>query len=246
MRGRMSLAMNTWKDSMVLLGKEWQSDRRYLIWNVVFTVYLGGWIGLMLSGDGSSRSMLGLMDFIFLTVAPITGFFFSKRSFRYLKDDSYTQMLLYYRILPIPLKSVIVSRMLQALAVLVVNGALFYVTLYFSSGGLKHSVHGADYIAFALTWAGVGLIMTGPYIFFEFLGSGIAYLWACFGHMAIAVIAAVIIALFKGNLFSFTVEISGQYGLLSPLMWGCLIAGAAVLALFGRIVMRKLEVRDLV
>ncbi|WP_223067079.1 hypothetical protein [Paenibacillus caui] len=241
--------MNAWKDSMILMKKEWDTERFTLLWNFVFMIYTAGGISLLLFGSRSDEAadiLSPAVDFMFLIFAPITGSYFSRRSFRYLKDDSYTQMLLYYRILPIPLQSIVFSRFLQAVAALIFNGLVYYATIYFLSGGLNDRIHGFDYAAFALTWTGYGLVTTGLYIYFEFLRSGRTYMWMSFAHMGIAVLAAIAIMMMKGSLLGYTLQVSRHFGLLSPLMWGSLVLGAISLALFYRVILRKLEVRDLV
>lgn len=241
--------METWNESLFLMRKEWRNDRRYFLLNILLMIYLAGCIALFLAdkGEGEARhTTRAVVDTLFLAVVPMMGFFASKRSMRCMQDNSYTQMLLYYKTLPIPFKSVVTSRVLQALSALIINGILFYGVFYLAAKGLNYPINGWGYMAFALTWTGFALLMTGPYMYFEFLHSGRVYMGMCLVHGILSILAAVVIAYSKGNLFNYVVDISKREALLSPLMWGSLIVGICSLLVFSRIVLKRLEVRDLV
>lgn len=49
-----------------------------------------------------------------------------------------------------------------------------------------------------------------------------------------------------GNLLLYTLACSKEWGLLSPLMWGTLIAGTVSVQLFSRWTIHRLKSRDLV
>ncbi|AWB43271.1 hypothetical protein DCC85_02855 [Paenibacillus sp. CAA11] len=240
--------MNDWKSSLALVKRDLGSEGLYLIWNVIFMVYTGACISLWLFTNDPEAHFIqnSVIDFLMLIFTPMICFQYSRRSFRYLKDDSYTQMLLYYRSLPIPLKVIMQSRALKSLLSLAMNGTLFFATMYLASYRLRGDLNIWEFVAFALTWSGYGLLATGPYIYYEFLKSGRTYLKLSFLYMGLLLVAAVLISLTGFNIFRAVLEMSQRFGLLSPLMWGSLLVGAAGLWFTCKVTVRKLGARDLV
>ncbi|WP_334074737.1 MULTISPECIES: hypothetical protein [Paenibacillus] len=240
--------MKTWKDAWFIFRKDLRADRLYLIWNVIFMVYSGVMISFLFQSSEKAeveRVLTPMADFMALLLIPMIGFYFSRRSFNYLKEDSYTQMLLYYRTLPIPGRTIMRSRLIQLATAVVFNGAIFFAALYTMLYFMGEGIGFVQYISFALTWMGYALAMNGPYIFLEFLTRGRTYLWMTFALMFAVGALAFIIAWFDGSLLDFTLHQSGRFGLLSPVMWGCLAGGAILLILFSRITLRRLGGRDL-
>ncbi|GGA31907.1 hypothetical protein [Paenibacillus physcomitrellae] len=238
-----------WRDSLFLFRREWRKDRRLLLWSLFFMVYTGGCISLLVYSRQESdavKSMNVLLDFLLLMMAPMTGFCFSRGHLHYFRDDSYTQKLYYLKTLPIRPNVIISARVVQLLVYILINSVLMYGTLYIATGGLDSSLRFADYIAFVLTWTGYSFAASAYYLYFEFLRSGKVYMWMSFVLMGLCALAAVVILLLDGGLVNYTIDMSGRYGLLSPLMWASLLIGAAILYLSGRHIAQKIETRDLV
>ncbi|MCM3701311.1 hypothetical protein [Paenibacillus macerans] len=238
--------MNRWKDAWVIFKRDLCGDRLYLIWNVLFMLYMALMMSFMFEpGEREASFLKPLADFMLLLLIPFTGFYFSRRSFNYLKEDSYTQMLRFYRTLPISADAVILGRIIQLVTATLFNGVLFYPGLYLLAASLRSELSSAGYIAFALTWCGYGLLLNGAYIYFEFLKKGSTYLWMSLAAMVLVALLAFVVNGFGGNLIELTVGFSGRYALLSPLMWGSLVCGTLGLLLFASVTKRKLAVRDL-
>ncbi|WP_138495039.1 hypothetical protein [Paenibacillus pinistramenti] len=238
-----------WRDSVFLLKKEMHTDWKYWFWNLFFMAYTAGCISLLvysMNDSEAERSMGAVLDFMFLVMTPLSGIWFCRSSLRYLKEDSYTQKLFYFKILPIPLGSVVLSRIIQGLCALLINGVILYTLIYIFTDGLNGAVGLAVYLPFILTWAGYGLIINAYYIYFEFLSSGKVYLWMSFVHMGGCAVITAVVALYHGNVLLYTIEASERFGFLSPLMWGSLLLGGLVLVLTGRLVTRKIAARDMV
>lgn len=237
--------MDSWKDAWVIFIKDLRTDRLVLIWNVIFMLY----VSLMLGSMVGTRQEVGYLqspisDFLMLTMIPSTGFFFSRRSFNYIKEDAYTRMLRYYRVLPIPLKTVMRSRLIQLGAAMLFNAIIFYITFYWSASPQITFAPG-EFIAFALTWTGYALLINGVFIYFELLKKGKAYLWMTVLFMAALGLLAIAADWLGGNLLLYTMDVSRRYGLLSPLTWGSLAVGALGLILLSVVTQRKLQTRDL-
>ncbi len=243
------MKLEGWKDAWVIFKKDVCSDRFYLIWNVLFMLYFGGMFSTMLySVVHSDDAFHSLADCLMLVLIPMIGFYFSRRSFSYLREDSYTQMLWYYHTLPIPVRTIIKSRYLQLIAALLFNGTFFFGVIFviFWLGGLDINLGPFQYIAFALTWIGYALLINGLYIYMELLNKGKTYFWLSCVLMLSVVVISVVITLLHGNLLKYTMDVSARYALLSPLMWGTLLVGALGAYGMGLQTMRKLNKRDLV
>lgn len=238
--------MNRWKDAWVIFKRDLRGDRLYLIMNVLFMLYMALMMSFMFEpGEREASFLKPLADFMLLLLIPFTGFYFSRRSFNYLKEDSYTQMLRFYRTLPIPADVVILGRIIQLVTAMLFNSVLFFPVLYLLAASLRSELSPAGYIAFALTWCGYGLLLNGAYIYFELLKKGTIYLWMSLAVMMLVALLAFVVNGFGGNLVELTVGFSGQYALFSPLMWGSLVCGTLGVSLFAAVTKRKLAVRDL-
>ncbi|WP_178024194.1 hypothetical protein [uncultured Paenibacillus sp.] len=239
--------MDSWKDAWVIFKKDLRNDRLFLIWNVIFMLYVTLMLGSLVGAREETRYVMNPMsDFLMLMMVPFTGFFFTRRSFNYIKEDSYTQMLRFYRVLPIPLKTVIRSRLIQLGAAMLLNGILFYGGFYLVTYLMNGSAPGfGTFAAFCLTWVGYGLLINGLFIYCELLMKGTVYLWLTFLLMLVLGGGAILTNWLGGNLLSFTLESSRRYVLLSPLMWGSLAGGGLGLALLCSVTLRKLTKRNL-
>ncbi|WP_435923830.1 hypothetical protein [Paenibacillus sp. DYY-L-2] len=239
--------MNTWKDAWVIFSKDLRIDRMYLIWNVIFMIYSGGMISMMIwSRDESGVRLLDPMaDYLILMTVPMIGFYFSRRSFSYIKEDSYTKMLLYYKTLPIPAATIMKSRIIQLVTAMLFNGFIYFATIYLVFMGMGDKLSFDNFLALAITWIGYATALNGPFIYFELSRTGRVYLWLTFAIMLAVCVLAFIVAYLGGNILNFTMESSKRYGLLSPVMWGVLAGGIFMLALFCKLTLRKLGMRDL-
>ena len=124
--------MNDWKQAWWLTRSEWSKDRYQWLWSAMFMIYVGAMGGVMLYGQREESALNTISDSYFLLMIPFQGFIFSRRSFRYIQEDSYTQMLTYYRRLPISAETVMWGRIQQALLAFIFNGIFYYGALYVS------------------------------------------------------------------------------------------------------------------
>ncbi|MEF2966198.1 hypothetical protein V3851_10185 [Paenibacillus sp. M1] len=239
--------MHTWKDAWAIFMKDLRIDRLYLLWNVIFMVYMGVMLSIMFQPRVEENLLIHpTVDFLMLLLFPLIGFYFSRRSFNYFKEDSYTQMLLFYRTLPIPVSTIIKSRLIQLFTAILFNGLILFATIYFLSNVFDLKLSLEQYIAFALTWIGFSLAVNGVYIYLELTCKGRTYLWATFLIVIVSVLVSIVVSLYGGSLFKISLNLSRGYGLLSPLMWGALAGGLLILGLLSGATRRKLVRRDLI
>lgn len=196
---------------------------------------------------GSSRPTLDrlMADFMFLSLMPILGFFFSQRSLNYLSEDSYTRMLAYLTKLPVPAAAVMCRRKLEALLAFALNGFLYFGMMYGITDALWDIFSPSAYLAFALTWIGYGMVVNGGYMAIELLFSGKKYLGLSVLGVFFTMGGAAGIHLCGISLFDYSLTSSVKWGLASPVMWTWLLLGGLSIQLFSRLTLLKLKRRDL-
>jgi hypothetical protein len=187
-----------------------------------------------------------LSDFLLVSMIPMLGFTFSRRTMKYLAEDSYTRMLAYMRTLPVPAAVILCKRKLNTLFSFALNGTLYFGLIYALSANMRSELSLPAYLAFAFTWIGYGLVISGMYIFVEFMVSGKAYFWSMIIFMVLSMGAALLVSRAGGSLLLASVDISKEWGLLSPLMWGSLLLGTVSVQVFSKWTIHRLKSRDLV
>ncbi|UQZ34666.1 hypothetical protein C2I18_14715 [Paenibacillus sp. PK3_47] len=243
--------MTTIKHALVIARSELRGDRLNLVWILLWAIiFMGGYMGMMTGSmlntvleDGEVRLAA---DVMLLTFVPMLGLTFSKRTMKYLSEDTYTRILAYMRSLPVPIEVVMCKRKLQAAGSFILNGIMFFGLVYAVSSNMRQEMPFTDYLAFTLTWVGYGLTVTGLFIFFELLFSGKLYCIYIFSIMALVIGLAVLITFNGGNLFLYSISVSQEFGLLSPLMWSTLLLGTLSVQLFSKWTIHRLKSRDLV
>lgn len=227
----------------MIVKKELGIDKIYLIWGLIFMLYMGGMVSLMMYGQSEQGGHMNLVsDFLMMALLSLLGLFFSRRSFSYIKDDTYTRMLFYYRTLPIPVETVMKSRFLQMIAAFLFNGVILFTTIRVL---FDMNMNGLQYAVFILTWLGYALAVNGIFIYFEFTTSGRTYMWITILLLLLFGLAAVISAISGFSLTEYSMQMSKEYGMVSPLMWGTLLGGGLLLAGFCALAVRKLSRRSL-
>lgn len=234
------------RDAWVIFKRDLKIEKYILLISILFMVYLGVMVGIPIEDQlGDPNELSPVSDIFLLTFMPMLGFYFSKKSFKYLTEDSYTKMLIYLRSLPIPPKVIMGYRHLQMLMAFIINSVIVFSVMYGMSPQLRLEMSIGTYICFALTWIGYALAITGIYIYLEFMYSGTRYFWMTMMIMGTAIIAGIVIRLLDGNLLLYTVKASQEWGILSPVMWGTLGIGILCLFVLGKFTLSKLQNRDL-
>lgn len=234
--------------AMRILAKDVKNDKRQMLWAIIFMIYMATAFSFFVNSMFEEPKYVNpFADGMMLIFSPMLGFYFSRRSFKYISEDSYTQMLYYYRSIPVPTEAVIMSRALMGLGAFTVNGILFFSVIYAMGGELRSSLDLAGFIAFGLSWIGIGILINGIYIYFEFMRVGKSYLLFSFLITALISISIGILFLLgiRFSLFYFLIESSRQWKLLSPVMWGSLVLGLLGYILFCYLTLKRMRLRDL-
>ncbi|WP_340021084.1 hypothetical protein MHI24_18970 [Paenibacillus sp. FSL K6-1096] len=242
--------MTTLQQAWVIVRSEFRGDRWKLLWALLFSVLFMGYFsaitGMVIDDTLTAHEKQLLSDVLMVTMMLMLTISFSRRTMKYISEDSYTRMLAYMRALPVPVAAILCKRKLDTLFAVVMNSTLFFSLLYALSPGIRAELSPVSYLAFAFTWIGYSLIIAGMYIMIEFSVSGVMYFWIISGIMLLALGVSGLVYLAGGNILLTTVAVSKSWALGSPLMWGALVAGVLSIQLFSKWTIHRLKSRDLV
>lgn len=242
--------MTTLKQAWVIVRSEFHGDRWKLLWALLFSLLFMGYFaalsGMIIDDTLTGHDKQFFSDILMVTMMLMLSVSFSRRTMKYISEDSYTRMLAYMRAMPVPTAVILCKRKLNTLFAIVMNSLLYFGLIYILSPGIRAELPPAAYLAFALTWIGYSLIVAGMYIIIEFSVSGVMYFWLISAIMLLALAVSGLVYLVGGNLLLATVAVSKEWGLLSPLLWGALVLGVLSLQLFSRWTIHRLKSRDLV
>jgi hypothetical protein len=242
--------MRTLRDSWFMMRSDFRGGKLRMLGIFGFTVIFMGYLAILTSffaDDVLANHELAIrVDFLLLPIIPLLGFSFSRRNTKYWSEDTYTRTLTYLRTLPVPTTVILCRRKIQAVCSFAINGLLFFGIVYAISENFRTELTLPSYFAFALTWIGFGLIVSGIYIFIEYLFSGKAYLGFTLLVVLVSWMISLLVMLGGGNVFLYSISCSKEWGLLSPIMWGALLLGTISIQLFSKWTIHRLKSRDLV
>ncbi|NQX48753.1 hypothetical protein HQN87_25870 [Paenibacillus tritici] len=242
--------MTTLKHAWVIVRSEFHGDRLKLLWALLFSMVFMGYFsaitGMVIDDTLTGSTVRMLSDVLMITMILMLSISFSRRTMKYLSEDSYTRMLAYMRALPVPVEVILCKRKLNALFAIALNGTLYFSLIYWLSPGIRSELPVPAYLAFTFTWVGFSLLVSGLYIVIEFSVSGKAYFWSMAIIMILAIGATGLVYLAGGNMMLASAAVSKEWGLGSPLMWGALVLGLVSLQLFSKWTIHRLKSRDLV
>ncbi|MBU9723841.1 MULTISPECIES: hypothetical protein [Bacillaceae] len=117
-----------------------------------------------------------VLDFLFIGLTPTFGaIFFAKPylTFRTIKEDPYGKRMAFFRALPIPVKTLALSRTIIMLTTLVTLSIVFYTTITITVQTSFFTILSPEkYIIFILIWFGFALMLAGFNPFVEYGTSG--------------------------------------------------------------------------
>lgn len=235
-------------DAMKIVSKDFRCDKLQIVWTIVFMLYMSSSLSFFINSMFQEQEIFSpFADFLMLLFTPFLGFSFSRRAFKYLNEDSYTQMLFYYRSIPVPPEAVIVSRAFMGLCAFIMNGIVFFGVTYAIAWDLRASMDLISYISFGISWMGIGVLINGILIYYEFMKNGKTYFW--FSIFTIPFFGFIILILYltglQFSLFDYFVYASSKWKLLSPVMWGSLVIGLTGFILMCYLTYKRMQLRDL-
>lgn len=234
-----------WNQAWRIVVRELKIDRYYLAASTLFIAYMAFFSGLMVSMISEEARFSFVADLFFWAVASMTGYYFSRRMMKFLAEDSYTQMLAYYRVLPISPKVIALARCQQLAFATAFNGILLFGLMYALHSGIREQLDPGAFVAFALLWTGFGLISNSAYVVLELSVRGKAYFWYSLA-LVVALTLLVLILHFSGiHIVEGTMRISKEHGVFSPIAWSFFAAGVLSIYVSYRALVIKLPKRSL-
>jgi hypothetical protein len=184
-----------------------------------------------------------LSDSIFLLVCAFLGVNTIYRHFTQDWRDTFPSRLVFLRSLPISTGSLVGSRLVSMLFVLVLNALAFFVPAFFLLD-LGEFGTTTSYLWFCGIWIGYGLLGSGVWLLLEFSVSRKVYVLISYGFVAsVVVVLALLEWTHDLGLVGRTVQLAQSYGALGAIF--SILAGGAALELLSSITTRRLEKRDL-
>ncbi len=219
-----------WKDAWMLV----KTDLIRFKWGVLFTLLFSGYMGaistLMLNGllkpnqEGDTLVLRVVFDLVYLIALPNLGFFFSRRSTRYLQEDSYTKWIRKLRILPIDAGTIALSRYMMLAVAFVLNMTVFFTFQLMLSDSLRSAFSPLSLIAYVLVLTAYSIVVQTIYIQFELGRHAGGYLRLVFIVIFVILALSVIVALSGGSMMLAFLYIAKHY----PWISGLIAAGVTV------------------
>lgn len=186
-----------------------------LLMTVAFSVYMATMSGLVLRelfrGDEVlTRAFKGVADFVFLFTIPNLGFFFSRRSMRYMKDDSYTKWMRKLRILPIDARTIVYSRTMQMCVALLINMSIVIVGHYLLSETLR-SLDWISILSYVFMLVAYAVAVNWLYISCELSMSGRLYMRYTFILLGVITVVSVLVGVADGSILQTVVDVARSY-----------------------------------
>lgn len=204
-----------WRDAWYLVQSDLVRFKLGAGFTIIFTAYVAA-CSLMslrfLSGETDGDTYMKIMlDFLMLALVPNFGFLFSRRSFRYIADDSYRKHLIKLRTLPIHTRTIVLSRYMSLSLNTLVNGLIFFTIQYLFIINVIEPIAVSQFVVYALTFIAYSVLMHTLFIQFEWRYSGKKYAFIVFMIMLATLIVAVTIGLTGNSLFLAVMELASHW-----------------------------------
>jgi hypothetical protein len=132
-----------------------------------------------LSSEISPLSAWGL-DLGYFCMLPLFGFLMDQTTFRYRREDTYSRKLAEWHTMPIGVGQIIAGRLMLLILVFIADWLLYFGVQYAAFEELRELLNPAEYVIYALTWFGYGVIASTLMVFMELGFSGRVYFGFCF------------------------------------------------------------------
>ncbi len=176
----------------------WRRERIGLAFTLIFAIYMGTVISLSIDGtmenNEDSRSLNGVIDWIYLTMFPVFGLVMNKSAFGMWRDDYYSRRIAHWRTMPIPVASIVQARFLQTIIVLPVIGVCFLLLQYMIASNLRDTVSPVQWLENGVVWMCYSFIVNAMYVLLELGYSGKRYVQVYLGYMGITAIVSAILS----------------------------------------------------
>ncbi|MFW5436107.1 hypothetical protein [Paenibacillus apiarius] len=240
---------NRYKQAWALVKNDLVRFKWGFVMTLLFSMYMSVTSLFMLNGvlgEGGEmyRFLSGTLDFVYLITLPNMGFFFSRRSMRYLQEDSYTKWMIKLRTLPIDIHTIALSRIMMMVVAFTLNMTLFISIQVIFSPGLRAELGPVSIMAYAFMLIAFSMIINMTFIIMELSYSGSKYFKGSLIILGFTTFLAIAIALSGGSFVLTIVYVAKYY----PWFSGILALGVITQVLTLGIVRAKnaIRKRDLV
>lgn len=236
--------------------KAWTLVRTDLVrfkWGVVFTVLFSVYMGvtslvmidhLLDENEERLRFLSGMLDFVYMITLPNFGFFFSRRSMRYLQEDSYTKWMMKLRTLPIDTRTIAVSRIMLMAVAFALNMSIFILIQVIFSSELRTELSPISIAAYAFMLTAFAMIISLIYIMMELSYNGRKFMKNIFITLGIVTVISIIIALSGGSAVLTVIYVAEYYPWLSSILALGIIACVFILGITGA--SNRIRKRDII
>lgn len=206
-----------------------------LFMTIVFSAYMAVMSGFMLQEllngvKPVSKALKGMADFVFLVTIPNFGFIFTRRSRRYMKDDSYTKWMRKLRILPIDAKTVVLSRTMQMLVALFINMSVMFVGQYMLSEKIR-SLGWISSFSYVLMLAAFAVTINWVYISLEVSLSGRIYMRYSFILLGVLMVVSILVGAANGSILQTAVGVAQSYPWISIVLSIVILVNSIVIGM---------------
>ena len=218
-------------------------DIKRFKWNylimIVFAIFVGLNATMVIHSMQDPMFVLNryLIDIYFITIIPVFGCPWYSQKY---SASTFNQLRL-YRMLPISVRGVVLSRMLLVVLRMVPNAMLFFVPLYLIAGELRSQLDPIQYLLFVAIWLGYCLAMSGWYPYWELISQNMLNLWlySIYFLLLIAAVACLFWFVFDLQLMPSIVTLAQSNGWLGALL--SLGLGFICFSLWGKLATRKIQ-----
>ncbi|GGD80361.1 hypothetical protein [Paenibacillus nasutitermitis] len=240
--------MTSWQGTLVLIQYDMRRSWIGLILSFVFFSYVSLIIlpvmPNFLEADPATALDNWLVDFFYLSLIPCMGFLITQNNIKFWKTDPVKDRIAYLRTLPVPMNTIVISRMIQMLIFFLIIAICFFTSQYLISSDLQAMLSPYEFIAFALTWIGYGLAVSSTYVYFEMGVGGKAYPIACILYLLVYVLVTLLLWLNNISVMKYTLDAARDHHLLLPVCM--LIFGFLTIPAIGWLVKKRLDASNLV
>lgn len=184
-----------------------------------------------------------ILDFFFLAATGIAGFAMSRDYFSYWKDKGLSGKIAFYKSLPIQTNTIVVSRQLSFIIILLFNGVIFFTSLYFANSYLRTTLDYGEYVAFAMSWLGYSMLVGSIYLYWEVGHGEKKYLIFSCLVVVLYMCLPLIMQQFDAPLVLSSIQQVQSTGFMLPVI--TITLGVIALVAFGKLTMRQLNRRTL-
>ena len=206
------------KDALWLMRRICFSTRFGIIFTTLFYLVYGAVAGLMTNAVRDPENdwlELFIIDIVMATFMSSVGFVFIKDYFQpYWQKDTFTRSLATLRVLPIPVETLALSRLIQILVFSPVTTFMFFFGFYVLSGWAKEIPFGL-FLAFILCWFAYGNACSGLLVLAEWGASGKRYMVFSFLIILLMLVVIAVIYVWTG----YTVSGALVFLLQQPFGW---------------------------